>query len=101
MARVRIQYTTPQDKANDIANYTGQGYVLVEEQSYVDGNYLVFSNDPSALNPIQMASDIQAALPSWAQVQTAINGLGLSSAVTNFLTKLCRVVYWLAKNSPT
>ena len=47
----------------------------------------------------QRIIDIQENLPTWLQVVTAINNLGLPINVTNFLLKLTRVVYWLAKNT--
>lgn len=50
MATIRVQYTTQEDRANEITTYTGQGYHVIEEQLYEDGNYLIFSNDTSALD---------------------------------------------------
>jgi hypothetical protein len=38
-------------------------------------------------------------LPSWAQVETAVDNIDNLADAKAFLKKLARVVYWLAKNS--
>ena len=47
----------------------------------------------------EKAQDFIANLPSWSQVQTAISNIGNMAEAKQFLLKLSRVVYWLAKNS--
>lgn len=37
-------------------------------------------------------------LPSWEQVETAVNNIGNLADAKAFLRKLARVVYWLAKD---
>jgi len=44
-------------------------------------------------------ADLVTNLPSWAQVSTAVNNISNLSEAKDFLKKLSRVVYWLAKDS--
>ena len=48
---------------------------------------------------ISRAADIQANLPTWDQVSTAVDNISDLSSAKVFLKKLARVVYWLAKNT--
>ena len=43
--------------------------------------------------------DIIDNLPSWAQVETAVDNIANLEEAKSFLKKLSRVVYWVAKNS--
>lgn len=47
----------------------------------------------------KQAADIEANLPSWGIVKTAIEGLSSLAEAKVILVKLARVVYWLAKNA--
>ncbi len=53
----------------------------------------------AAVDAIQRTQDIANNLPSWAQVQTAINNIANLADAKVFLGKLARIVYWLAKNT--
>lgn len=48
---------------------------------------------------IQKFTDIQANLPSWAEVTTAIDNINNMAQAKAYLLKLSRVVYWLAKDT--
>lgn len=41
---------------------------------------------------------VQENLPSWAQVETACDAISNLAEAKEFIKKLSRVVYWLAKN---
>lgn len=47
----------------------------------------------------RMSSDINANLPSWDQVQTAIQNANTLADLRAILLKMARVLYWLAKNT--
>ncbi len=49
----------------------------------------------------QRNQDLEVNLPSWAQVQTAVNNITNLAEAKAFILKLSRVVYWLAKGSAT
>ncbi len=53
----------------------------------------------AAADATQKANDFLIMLPSWAQVQTAINNIANLADAKVFLGKLARIVYWLAKNT--
>ena len=54
----------------------------------------------AALDTAQKESDIIDNLPSWAQVQTAVNNISSMADAKAFILKLARVVYWDVKNRP-
>ena len=54
--------------------------------------------DQAAADAAQRDLDIVIKLPSWAQVETAVNNIANLTDAKAFLLKLSRVVYWLAKN---
>ena len=46
----------------------------------------------------QKAQDIIDNLPSWAQVETAVDNIANLADAKAFIKKLSRIVYWLARN---
>ena len=46
----------------------------------------------------QKAQDIINNLPSWAQVETAVDNIANLADAKTFIKKLSRITYWLAKN---
>ena len=79
-----------------------------ETQKFDTGTSTLIALDPgditptaqAALDTAQKESDIIANLPSWAQVQTAVNNISSMADAKAFLLKLARVVYWDVKNRP-
>jgi hypothetical protein len=53
----------------------------------------------AALNEAARAAAIIDNLPSWIQVEAAVDAISSLAEAKAFLVKLSRVVYWLAKNS--
>ena len=54
----------------------------------------------AALDKAQKEQDMAANLPSWSQVNNAINNISNLAEAKAFLKKLARVVYWDVKNRP-
>ena len=50
------------------------------------------------LDQAQKEQDIINNLPSWAQVETAVDNIANLADAKVFIKKLSRIVYWLAKN---
>lgn len=48
---------------------------------------------------IQKPLDIETNLPSWAQVETYLDGINTLAEARTALKKIARVVYWLAKGT--
>ena len=79
-----------------------------ETQKFDTGTSTLIALDPGDITPTAQAvldaaqkeSDIIANLPSWSQVQTAINNISSMADAKAFLLKLARVVYWDVKNRP-
>ena len=46
---------------------------------------------------LRRKQDIDGALPSWSQVETACDNISSLAEAKAFLRKLSRVVYWVAK----
>ena len=65
--------------------------------NFSDGQQEVMDSEGLLIEAKQLA--IVANLPSWSQVQTAINNAANLVEAKVILLKLARVVYWLAKNS--
>ncbi len=55
----------------------------------------------AAATALQRQQDIETSLPSWAEVQAAVEGVTTLAQARTVLMKLARVVYWLAKNKAT
>ena len=54
----------------------------------------------AVLDKAQKEADMAANLPSWPQVNNAINNISNLAEAKAFLKKLARVVYWDVKNRP-
>lgn len=59
------------------------------------------AKDAEAAKQAAKVQDIVNNLPSWQSVSDAIDNVATLAAMKIIFKKVCRIVYWLAKNSQT
>lgn len=90
-----------------IKNAINAGYTVdqIEEKSVSSSDFATLLRTPEVIAREQeVVAKFQAFndnLPSWAEVETAIDGVTTIAGLKVVVKKLARVVYWLAKNSLT
>lgn len=48
---ITVDFVTKQERLDLIAEYDALGYRVIEEQRYIDGNHLIFTDEPIPEEP--------------------------------------------------
>lgn len=76
---------------------TPEPEITAEEQAVLDAQKA--AEETAKVLEVQKAADIASNLPSWEKVKAAIDAAFTDVKQNAVVTKLARVVYWLAKGS--
>lgn len=116
MAQVADGSTLKEHLSALLTKYPDAGYKLYpngllpdpEAVKYDQATEKLVSLDHGDITPIAQAvldqaqkeADLNANMPSWAQVQDTINNISSLEDAKAYLLKLSRIVYWNTRNTP-